>query len=69
MRNPNWTSREDATALVLKRAGRSNGDIGERLNRSADAVKRRLGWIRLSAERRAEIGRTKTRNRNPEARV
>jgi hypothetical protein len=27
-----------------------------------------MNWIRLSAERRAEIGRTKTRNRSQPAR-
>lgn len=63
-RNPNWTAREDATALVLKRLGKSNAEIGERLGRTAQAVKRRLTWVRLSAEERAEIGRTRTRNRS-----
>jgi hypothetical protein len=50
-------------ALNLRGAGLSLAFIGERLNRSAEAVKRRLSWICLSAERRSEIGRTKTRNR------
>lgn len=68
-RNPNWTLRDDATAAVMKQRGASNAEIGERLGRSAEAVKRRRSWMRLSAERRAEIGRTKTRNRGAENRV
>lgn len=62
-RNPNWDAREDATAAAMHASGKSDALIGDRIGRSADAVKRRRGWLRLSAERRAEIGRTKTRNR------
>lgn len=62
-RNPNWTTREDATASVLRRAGMSPALIGERLNRTVPAVKRRLYWISLTGDRRSEVGRTKTRNR------
>lgn len=69
MRNANWTPRDDATAAALRAARTPYALIGDRLNRTADAVKRRLTWIKLSAERRAEIGRTKTRNRSYEARV
>ncbi len=68
-RNPNWTAREDATAAVLLERGHSLADVGARLGRTAQAVKRRMSWVRLSAERRAEIGRTKTRNRNAEMRA
>lgn len=77
MRNPNWTAREDAIAADLLQRLLVRGEprpvcyilIGERLGRSGDAVKRRMNWMRLSAECRAEIGRTKTRNRGAEARV
>jgi hypothetical protein len=69
VRNPNWTAREDATAAAMRALGKSNAVIGERLGRSADAVKRRFGWMKHSAERRAEIGRTKTRNRTSELRA
>lgn len=69
MRNPNWTAREDATAAVMRCQGASNADIGERLGRTAGAVKRRLTWMQLSAEKRSEIGRTKTRNRGAEVRA
>lgn len=69
MRNPNWTPREDATAAIMRRQGSSLADIGERLGRTAEAVKRRLTWIRRTPEERSEIGRTRTRNRDGEARV
>lgn len=68
-RNPDWTLREDATAASLRARGLSFALIGERVGRSADAVKRRLAWMRLTPERRAEIGRTKTRNRGSEIRA
>lgn len=69
MRNPNWTAREDATAAIMRRQGASNSEIGERLGRTAGAVKRRMTWMRLTPEERSEIGRTRTRNRDAEARV
>jgi DNA-binding NarL/FixJ family response regulator len=62
-RNPNWTEREDSIAMLLLSNGMSMAFIGDRLNRSAQAVQARLKWIRMTAERRAHIGRTKTRNR------
>jgi len=69
MRNPNWTAREDGIAASLRAKGLDYVLIGDRLNRTAYAVKRRLGWMKLSVERRAEIGRTRSRNRDGEARA
>ncbi len=63
VRNPNWTERDDITVADLRGRGVTHRLIGVRLGRTEDAVKRRIRWIRLSAERRAEIGRTKTRSR------
>lgn len=66
-RNPNWTPEEDAKVAVMKRLGMSNAVVGEWLGRTAEAVKRRLTWMRMSAEKRAYIGRTRTRNRGGHA--
>ena len=49
--------------MRLRGSGMSLSFIGERLNRSAEAVKRRLYWISLGSEKRSEVGRTRTRNR------
>lgn len=68
-RNPNWTAREDSRAFAMRELGISHEDIGTRLGRTGEAVKRRLTWMRLSAERRAEIGRTRTRNRGNQIEV
>ena len=67
MRPDNWTPKDDATAQAMSAQGISIELIGERLRRTPEAVKRRLGWMRLTPERRAEIGRTRTRNRQKQS--
>jgi hypothetical protein len=55
VRNPNWTEKEDATALRLRAAGVDTEVIAERLRRTPDAVRRRLNWIKLSPVERAAV--------------
>ena len=66
-RNPDWTEKEDATALRLRRTGVSPTLIGERLGRSATAVAKRLHWLGLDEEQRAAFDCTKRNRKKPDA--
>lgn len=61
--NKSWSSDEDRRLLALKAEGYIFEYIGERLGRTAHAVKKRLRWLSMNEDERAHNRYIRNRNR------
>lgn len=58
-----WTFKEDRRALEMKRENYTHEFIGQRLNRTEQAIRNRLRWLSMNEDERAHVRYVKNHKR------